>query len=113
MARRFCQSDKLQKWADMYKTAYPTRQPGPWISFGIPSAMAITMALDKAGPDLTRESFIDAMETLNFESGALAGPTAYGKDRHDGFRSMAFNKFDGEAVTRVPGIYTWDGSISQ
>lgn len=105
--------EDLQKWADMYEQAYPDREAGPWVPFGLPSAMAITKALEKAGPDLTREKFVDAMETLEFETGVLAGPSAYGPERRDAFRSMAFVKFDGENLERQEGVYTWDGARSQ
>ena len=100
---------EIAKWTELYRAAYPDRKPGPWVAFGIPSAMAITIALKKAGPELTREKFIDAMDTLEFESGALAGPSRYAPDRRDGFRSMAFVKFDGKKLTRQEGVFTWAG----
>jgi len=100
---------KQQKWLQMYKQYYPDRTPGAFMAYGLPGAMAIAMALEKAGKDLTREKFIDAMETLNFDSGVLAGPTIFGKDRRDGYRSSVFIKFDGKTHTLMPGVYTWNG----
>jgi branched-chain amino acid transport system substrate-binding protein len=105
-------TEDLKKWSDMYKAAYPDHQPGPWVPFGLPSAMAITLALDKAGTNLTREGFINAMEGIQFQTGVLVGTTAYSTNRHDGFRSLAFNKFDGVSTKRMPGSYTWDGSVA-
>jgi branched-chain amino acid transport system substrate-binding protein len=103
---------KLAKWNDLYKAYYPSRTAGPWVAFGVPTASAVVAAFEKAGRDVTRESFINALETLTIDSGALAGPSVFGKDRRDGFRSAAFIKFDGTASTRMPGVYTWDGSIA-
>ncbi|MGE0737366.1 MAG: ABC transporter substrate-binding protein [Alphaproteobacteria bacterium] len=100
---------KQQKWLQLYKQYYPDRTPGAFMAYGLPGAMAIAMALEKAGKDLTREKFIDAMETLNFDSGVLAGPTTFGKDRRDGYRSSVFIKFDGKTHTLIPGVYTWNG----
>jgi branched-chain amino acid transport system substrate-binding protein len=105
-------AEQLKKWNDMYATAYPNRQSGPWVPFGLPAAMAITRALDKAGANLTRERFIDALEATQFDTGVLVGATAYSAVRHDGSRALAFNKFDGTTTQRMPGIYTWDGSVS-
>jgi branched-chain amino acid transport system substrate-binding protein len=100
---------KQQKWLALYKQYYPDRQPSGFMAYGLPSAMAVTRALEKAGKDVTRESFIDALETVNFDSEVIAGPTAFAKDRRDGARSSLFIKFDGKTHTLMPGVYTWDG----
>jgi branched-chain amino acid transport system substrate-binding protein len=100
---------KQQKWIQMYKSYYPDRTPGAFMTYGLPSAMSITRALEKAGRDVTRESFIDAMETLDFDTGVLAGPIAFGKDRRDGHRASIFIKFDGKNYTLMPGVYFWNG----
>jgi len=100
---------KQQKWLALYKQYYPDRQPSGFMTYGLPSAMAVTRALESAGRDLTREKFIDALETVNFDSEVIAGPTAFAKDRRDGARSSIFVKFDGKTHTLMPGVYTWDG----
>ncbi|MFO0986489.1 MAG: ABC transporter substrate-binding protein [Alphaproteobacteria bacterium] len=100
---------KQQKWIQLYKQYYPDRTPGAFMTYGLPSAMAITMALEKVGKDLTREKFVDAMEATEFDSGVLAGPTAFGKDRRDGYRSSIFIRFDGKTHTLMPGAYSWNG----
>jgi branched-chain amino acid transport system substrate-binding protein len=100
---------KQQKWIQMYKKYYPDRKPGAFMTYGLPSAMAIVRALEKAGRDVTREKFVDAMETLNFQSGVMAGPTAFGPHRRDGMRSSIFVKFDGKTHKLMPGVYHWNG----
>jgi branched-chain amino acid transport system substrate-binding protein len=100
---------RQQKWIAMYKQYYPDRTPSAFMTYGLPSAMAVTRALEKAGRDLTRESFIDAMETVNFDTGVIAGPVAFAKDRRDGSRASIFVKFDGKTHTLMPGVYLWDG----
>ena len=100
---------KQQKWLALYKQYYPDRQPSGFMTYGLPSAMAVTRALESAGRDLTREKFIDALEMVNFDSEVIAGPTAFAKDRRDGARSSIFVKFDGKTHTLMPGVYTWDG----
>lgn len=101
---------KQQKWIAMYKQYYPDRKPTAFMTYGLPSAMAITRALEKVGRDLTREKFIAAMDQTNFESDILAGPTTFGPDRRDGYRSSIFIKFDGKTYKLMPGSYTWNGS---
>jgi branched-chain amino acid transport system substrate-binding protein len=102
---------KQQKWISLYKQYYPDRVPGAFMTYGLPSAMAITRAIERVGRDLTREKFIAAMETVNFDSEVLAGPTAFAADRRDGHRASVFIKFDGKTHTLMPGTYSWSGAM--
>jgi len=100
---------KQQRWIQLYKQYYPDRTPGAFMTYGLPSAMAVTMALEKVGKDLTREKFVDALETLDFDSGVVAGPIAFAKDRRDAHRASVFIKFDGKTHKLMPGTYLWNG----
>jgi branched-chain amino acid transport system substrate-binding protein len=100
---------KQQKWIALYKSYYPDRTPGAFMTYGLPSAMAVVRALEKAGRDVTREKFVDAMETLDFDTEVLAGPIAFAPDRRDGHRASIFVKFDGTKHTLQPGVYFWNG----
>lgn len=104
---------KLSKWSEMFKARYPERTPGPWVASGVPTAAAIIAAFEKAGRNVTRETFIDALESLGtLDTGALAGPNQFSKGRRDSFRSTAIVKFDGTVLRRMPTVYTWDGSVA-
>ncbi|HEY5209719.1 MAG TPA: ABC transporter substrate-binding protein [Stellaceae bacterium] len=95
-----------QKWViDMYKRAFPDRKPTAFMAYGLPSAQAVTYALMLAGPNPTRESFVDAMSHLHFVTGVMAGPIEFGPDRRDGHNASIFIKFDGTKSTRMPGVY--------
>ncbi len=98
-----------KKYADIYKSHYPDREAGPFMITGLPSAMAVVEALEKAGRNLTRESFVAAMESLDFKPEILAGPLQFGKDRRDGMRSGFVVKYDGKTQKMMPGVYTWNG----
>jgi branched-chain amino acid transport system substrate-binding protein len=100
---------KQQKWISLYKQYYPDRTPSAFMTYGLPSAMAVTRALEKAGRGVTRESFIDALETVDFDSEVVAGPIAFAKDRRDGHRASIFVKFDGKNHQLMPGVYLWGG----
>jgi len=100
---------KQQPWIALYKQYYPDRTPGAFMAYGLPSAMAVTRALEKAGRDLTREKFVDAMESLEFDTGVLAGPIAFAKDRRDAHRAAMFVKFDGRSHKLLPRKYFWNG----
>jgi branched-chain amino acid transport system substrate-binding protein len=95
-----------QQWIlKMYKAAFPDRTPTAFMAYGLPSAEAVTYALLLAGPNPTRESFIDAMSHLKFESGVMAGPIEFGEHRRDGHNASIFIKFDGTQSTWMPGVY--------
>ena len=98
-----------KKYADMYKAHYPDREAGPFMITGLPSAMAVAAALEKAGRDLTRESLVAAMESLDFKPEIMAGALKFGKDRRDAMRSGFVVKYDGKTQTMMPGVYTWNG----
>jgi len=100
---------KQQKWIALYKQYYPDRTPSAFMTYGLPSAMAVTRALEKAGRNVTRESFIDALETVDFDSEVVAGPIAFAKDRRDAHRASIFVKFDGKNHRLMPGVYLWAG----
>jgi branched-chain amino acid transport system substrate-binding protein len=98
-----------KKYADMYKAHYPDREAGPFMITGLPSAMAVAAALDKAGRNLTRESFVAAMESLDFKPEIMAGPLQFGPNRRDGMRSGFVVKYNGTTQKMMPGVYTWNG----
>ena len=98
-----------QKYADMYKKHYPDREAGPFMITGLPSAMAVAAALDKAGRNLTREGMVAAMESLDFKPEIMAGPLQFGPQRRDAMRSGFVVKYDGKTQKMMPGVYTWNG----
>jgi branched-chain amino acid transport system substrate-binding protein len=99
-----------KKYADMYKAHYPDREAGPFMITGLPSAMAVAAALEKAGRNLTRESLVAAMETLDFKPEIMAGPLQFGPSRRDAMRSGFVVKYDGKTQKMMPGVYTWNGT---
>lgn len=96
-----------KKWVDAYKEHYPDREPGPFMLTGLPAAMAITAALEKAGRNVTRESLVDAMQSLDFKPEMLAGPIQFGPNRRDALRSVFVIRFDGQKESQMPGVYSW------
>jgi branched-chain amino acid transport system substrate-binding protein len=98
-----------QKWTSMYKSRYPDREPGGFMIIGVPSTVAIIAALERAGPNLTRERFVDAMETLEVKHEVMAGPIKFAPGRRDAIRDVNVVKFDGKTQTVMPGIYSWNG----
>ncbi|NMG41694.1 ABC transporter substrate-binding protein [Chelativorans sp. ZYF759] len=99
----------LKPFKDLMVKHFPDRpNPGIMGAYGFPHAMAIVHALEAAGPGLTREKFMEAIEKTNFESGVMAAPTVFNPERRDSLRGQVIVKFDGETVTHAGGPYLWD-----
>ncbi len=69
-------------WIKAYTEATGEKFPGTGALLGRSAAELLVAALEKAGPDLTRESFIQAMESLEFEDKIAGNKVKMGPDDH-------------------------------
>jgi branched-chain amino acid transport system substrate-binding protein len=62
-------------WRDRIKAMFPYDNLSPLTLAGISGALVMVEALKRAGPDPTREKFLDAMGAIkNFDTGMFPGP---------------------------------------
>ncbi|SHJ74139.1 branched-chain amino acid transport system substrate-binding protein [Roseomonas rosea] len=106
-------SARLQWVYDMYRQAYPQLasqegRPQVYMPYGLPSAMSVTRALEAAGPELTREKFLAALQGLDFDSGVMAGPIRFGPRNRAAQQAAIYIKYDGATMERVPGSFASD-----
>ena len=81
---------KLKPWGDMIKAHRPGEDISSFSYVSIGSAMALVAALEKVGPDLTREKLIAQLEKIRgLETGILAGPITWTADDHQGLKKAA------------------------
>ncbi len=73
-----------------YKAA-TGEDPVGFAMLGYASADVMVRALEAAGPDLTHESFIAAMETLEYQDDLLGNYMTYGPDDHQGADAIYVN----------------------
>jgi len=67
--------------------------------------MVVVEGLKKAGPQLTREKFIAALDGIkDLDTGIAAGPISLSPTDHVGNKTAAFLKFDGTHLTDVATI---------
>ena len=105
---------ELKPFYDLFAKYNPDRKnPTMTMPYGFPAPMAIVKALELAGRDLTREKFVDAMEQVDLDSGIMVGRIKFGPNRRDAMRGQVVLKFDGKALTRMPGVYEWDTVVPQ
>ena len=69
---------------------------------GMGGAEAVIAALRKAGPDLTRQKFITALDGLhNFDTGVLAAPLSFSPTHHAGMDGGATITYVGDKLVLV------------
>ena len=73
-----------------YKAAYG-EDPVGFSMLGYAAAKQMVMAFEAAGRDLTQDSFIAAMETLDFTDELVGNHIDYGPDDHQGANSVYVN----------------------
>ena len=66
---------EMAEWRDRLKKLFPNDALSVFNLMGISSGSVVVEALRRAGPDLTREKFLQAMGTIkNFKTGMFPGP---------------------------------------
>ena len=69
--------------------------PGTAALIGYIGATGLTRALEKAGPDLTVASFLDAMESLDYHDGLTDNRVSYSADDHVGAEATILSVVEG------------------
>ncbi|MGI9369516.1 MAG: ABC transporter substrate-binding protein [Ruegeria sp.] len=83
-----------------YKAA-TGEDPVGFAMLGYASADVMVKALEAAGPDLTHESFIAAMETLSYQDDLVGNYMTYGPDDHQGADAIYVNVVENGAWKKI------------
>ena len=83
-----------------YKAA-TGEDPVGFSMLGYAAAQMTHMALEKAGPDLTHEGFIAAMETLQYQDDLVGNYMTFGPDDHQGADSVYVSIVENGAWKKV------------
>ena len=75
----------VQPYVDLFKKYYPNESVQALDFYGMSGAYAIVEALKRAGPDLTRDKFVAALDTLkDFQAGPSACAVTFTPQDHQG-----------------------------
>lgn len=93
-------SDTMVKWSNLIKKYYPNERTESFSFLGMGSAATAIEALKRAGPDLTRAKFVDALNRIkDFETGVMSAPVTLTAEDHGGIKGGAMATFrDGKVV---------------
>ncbi|WP_238366054.1 ABC transporter substrate-binding protein [Mesobacterium pallidum] len=100
---------EVAEWIADYKAATGEDFPGTGALLGASAAMTFVRALEAAGPDLTHESFIAAMESLDFTDPITGNTTTYSADDHVGGDEVFVSKVENGSWVLVESINTHGG----
>jgi len=94
-------SPTAQAWFDRYKDRYKI-EPNIGAVYGHVAADLTVVALEKAGKDLTLDSFVKALESIKGYKDIFNGPEAsFGPDKHQGANSSFLAVVKGGRWVRV------------
>ena len=74
---------------------YPDETPGTHSRIGYAASQLVVEGLRRAGPNLTREGFIAALETIQDWTGGLLPPISYSPTDHRGLTALALLRAKG------------------
>lgn len=89
-----------QAFIEEYKAA-TGEDPVGFSMLGYAAAEMMVKALEAAGPDLTQESFIAAMETLDYQDDLVGNHMTFGPDDHQGADTVYVNVVENGAWKMV------------
>jgi branched-chain amino acid transport system substrate-binding protein len=100
-------SPVAQTWFDRYKEHYKV-DPNIGAVYGYVAADLTAVALEKAGPDLTLESFLKGLESIKGYRDIFNGPEVnFGPDKHQGANSSFLAVVKGGRWVRVTDPLTF------
>ncbi len=82
------------EYADLLARYFPDERPNAVGLDGFVNARVLVEGLRRAGRDLTRERFLDAVESMQNFSLGIASPVSFGKTRHQGLERVYFTRFE-------------------
>lgn len=87
-------SPHMKEWRDIIAKYYPNEVVSSLHFVALGGAVAIVEALRRAGPDLTRERFMQELENLkDFDTGVMAGNITFTRSNHVGITDLAVAGF--------------------
>jgi branched-chain amino acid transport system substrate-binding protein len=81
----------ILRYLELIERYSPEQRPGPYNAFGYALAQILVEALERAGPDPTREALVTALETFDrWDENVLRLPVTYGPGMRGSRETRAF-----------------------
>lgn len=94
----------VKEYKRLIKKYYPADEFNFVALEGFINAKVLVKALESAGPDLTRENFVKALETMQAVDVGIGGGVTYSVLDHEGLSNIYYSKIikEGEIITFKP-----------
>jgi branched-chain amino acid transport system substrate-binding protein len=103
--------DVMKPWTDVIEKYEPTATITAFNYLGVGSAVIMVEALKNAGPDLTREKYLAALNNLkDFDTGVFAGKVTFAPDKHEGNGVAVAECYDSKQVPQF--LTKWDTPVA-
>jgi acyl-CoA hydrolase/ABC-type branched-subunit amino acid transport system substrate-binding protein len=79
-------------YQNLMTRSFPGETPGTHSRIGYAAAQLVVEGLQRAGPDLTRQGFIQALESIQDWTGGLLPPISYSASDHRGLTALALQR---------------------
>lgn len=99
---------KIAEYQAFMKQYAPNEQIGGFSLSGYTQAQLTAEALKRAGKDLTRESLITALESMQDWDGSVLPSISYSPDDHQGAKSVYFMQAQGGTFTKISDYLSLD-----
>lgn len=91
----------VREYNELIKKYYPNDEPNYVALEGFMNAKVLIKALEDAGSDLTREKFIESLESLNHWDIGIGKEITYGTLDHQGLSGIYYSKLEEDGVFRI------------
>jgi ABC-type branched-subunit amino acid transport system substrate-binding protein len=103
----------MMKYKEAYAKYYPEERWGTFPASGFLWIEPLVEGLKRAGKDLTRESYVEAMNGIKNFTGASGVPITFSKENHLGTRSLIIMRCkSGTEAEKISKVITSDSDIS-
>ncbi len=107
-------NQQMMKYKEAYAKYYPDERWGTFSAAGFMWIEPLVEGLKKAGKDLTRASFLEAMASIKDFKGAAGIPISFSKENHLGTRSVCLMKcISANESERITDVITGTVNISE
>ena len=86
---------EVAEWIESYTAATGEEFPGTGALIGRSAAEMLVRTLDAAGKDLTTDSFVKAMESLQYDDRIMGNAVQYAPDDHIGVEEILISRIEG------------------
>ena len=93
--------ETVREYNELVAKYYPNDEPNYVALEGFVNAKVLVEALENAGPDLTREKFIEALESIDHWDVGIGKEVTYGQLDHQGLSGIYYSRLSEDGTFKI------------